>query len=50
MDRSDFIATSSDTIIQLKGKAEKFKLQTGDNHIQVIGADGVGSNVFTLKL
>jgi hypothetical protein len=50
LDRSDFLVDSSDTAIQLKGKAKKLKLKSGDNTIQVIRADATESQVFILKL
>ena len=48
-DRSDFVTSVSDTSIQLKGKAKKLKIKSGDNTLQVIITDGTESNVFTLK-
>jgi hypothetical protein len=50
VDRTDFITDASDTLIQIKGKAKKLKLKSGDNKIQVITSTGAASNVFLLKL
>lgn len=47
-DRSDFIVSVSDDSIQLKGKAKKLGIKSGDNSVQVLNAAGAESNVFTL--
>jgi minor extracellular serine protease Vpr len=48
-DQTDFISSVSDTKIQLKGKAKKLGLKSGDNTVQVIDASGAASNIFILK-
>lgn len=48
VDAVDFLSSAADDKIRLKGKAKKLGLKTGDNAIQVIDANGSGSNVFTL--
>ena len=50
VDRTDFIINSSDTGIQIKGKAKNLKLRSGDNKIQVITSNEAGSNVFVLRI
>ncbi|MEK6324621.1 MAG: IPT/TIG domain-containing protein [Acidobacteriota bacterium] len=49
-DRSLRIATSSDTSIRLTAKMKKLGLRPGDNSIQVVTADSVSSNAFTITL
>ena len=49
-DRSDRIKSSSGSDITLKAKPNKLGLTEGDNTVQVITTDDVGSNVFTLRL
>lgn len=49
-DRTSFIVSASDTSLKLKGKASGMNLRAGDNTIQVIGTDGVVSNIFTQRL
>ena len=48
VDRTDFVVSISATEIQLKGKAKKLKLKSGDNRVQVL-VNGVRSNVVTVK-
>ena len=50
VDRTDLILDASETMIRIKGKAKKLKLNPGDNTIQVITSHDVGSNVFILKI
>jgi hypothetical protein len=49
-DKTDFIASSTDTSITIKGKAKRLGLKSGNNTLQVIDSAGTTSNVFTLIL
>jgi hypothetical protein len=49
-DLSGKITVSGDTQIRLKAKQKRLGLVTGDNTIQVITSDDVGSNVFIIRL
>lgn len=49
-DRTEFIISASDTLIEIGGKRKKLKLRSGDNTIEVTGPDGITSNFFTLRL
>ncbi|MEK6287531.1 MAG: hypothetical protein AABO57_17445 [Acidobacteriota bacterium] len=49
-DRSIRIASSSDISIRLTGKMKKLGLRAGENSIQVITSESVGSNAFTITL
>lgn len=49
-DRSNRIASSSDISIRLTGKIKKLGLKPGENSIQVITAESVRSNAFTITL
>lgn len=48
-DRTGFIISSSNTRIQLKGKARKMGLVEGENTIQVNSANGMHSNIYILR-
>lgn len=50
VERTDFVASATDVSIQLKGKAKKLGLKSGDNTIQVLDSSGTPSNTFVLKL
>jgi hypothetical protein len=50
VDRSGFIISSSSSSIQLKGKRKKLGLVTGVNTVQVIGPNGVRSNIVVVNL
>jgi hypothetical protein len=49
-DRTDFLASSTDTSITLKGKAKRLGLRSGDNTLQVTDSTGAASNLFTFTL
>ncbi len=49
-DRSFRISENSDTSILLIGKVKKLGLRSGDNTVQVITSDNLGSNVFTIAI
>src|SRR5262249_21599912 len=49
-DRTDFVASSTDTSINLKGKAKRLGLKSGDNTLQVIDSTGATSDLFTFAL
>ncbi len=49
-DRSDHIDTSSDSEVKLIGKMKKMSLKAGNNTVQVVTADNVSSNLFTITL
>lgn len=48
--RNEFIKSSSDTSIKLKGKAKKLGLRAGQNTVQIIDATGAFSNKFVIEL
>lgn len=50
VERTDFVIGATDVSIQLKGKAKKLGLKSGDNTIQVLDSSGASSNTFVLKL
>ena len=49
-DVSVFIVRGSDTSVILKGKTDKLNLRSGDNIVQVTGANNLKSSVFVLTL
>jgi hypothetical protein len=50
VERNSFVTSVSDVLIQIKGKAKKLGIKSGDNAVQVIDSQGAESNRFTLKL
>jgi hypothetical protein len=50
VDRSSFITSITDLSISLKAKKKNLGLSTGDNTVQVLGADGAPSNIAVLRL
>lgn len=49
-DKSDHIDMTSDSEVKLIGKTKKLGLKAGNNTVQIVTADTVNSNVFTLPL
>jgi hypothetical protein len=47
-DHTEFVASASETAIQLTGKAKKMGLKSGNNTIQVIAPTGEASDLFVL--
>jgi len=47
---TDYLRSSSDTFLKLKGKTAALGLRSGNNSIQVVNASGAGSNVYILRL
>ena len=48
VDKTEFVKTSGDAKITMKGKAKKFGLVNGANSIQVRTSGGIVSNTFTV--
>jgi photosystem II stability/assembly factor-like uncharacterized protein len=49
VDRSDYIKNSTDSQINIKGKAKNLGVKAGDNTVQVIDAIGRPSNILTFQ-
>ena len=49
-DTSDHIDTTSDIEVKLIGKMKKLGLRAGNNTVQIVTADTVNSNIFTITL
>jgi hypothetical protein len=50
VDRTGYLASVSDSQIDLRGKAKKLGLVTGNNAVQIIDAQGTASNEFTVTI
>lgn len=48
VDKTEFVKSSNDTLIKMKGKAKKYGLVTGANTIQIKTSTGIFSNTFTV--